>query len=337
MPPEASHLARLWVRQGKPLEVLLRKVWASHKHVQDEIFGVFETHGSEVRPMGELRALGRTLFGFTEFVVREMSINYGDEQSRWQGRLAAARRRVFDVVVSGEHPPADAERVLRLDFNWYHLMAVTLPTATGYAPDQDAALDRYVRDVGDALGASTAFTLEQPDGGSELVWSSPTSFDSRFVEILRSLPKPEWLQVAVGCSGKGIDGFRECHRTARLAAQVVELSQNGCVRAYRDVRLLALLVSDPVAAKTFAAEVLGTLAQDDPKLRDIRQTLRLYLGSGRSRIAAAEALHLAPNTVAYRVKRAEELLERPVGDRTLETLVALELLEELPRLAALGN
>ncbi|MDX1876180.1 helix-turn-helix domain-containing protein [Mycolicibacterium sp. 120266] len=315
--------------------MLLRKAWACHKHVQDEIFGAFETHGAEIGPLEELRALGRTLFAFTEFVVHEMSVNYGDEQSRWQGRLAAARRRVFDAVVSGEHPPADAESVLRLDFSWCHLMAVVLPTGRGYATERDAALDQYVRDIADALGARTAFALEQPDGRCELVWSSPISFDSRFVEILRLVPKPDWLQLAVGCSGKGIDGFRDCHRTARLAARVAELSRSASVRAYQDSRLLALLVSDPVAAKTFAAEVLGTLAQDDPKLKDIRQTLRLYLGSGRSRIAAAEALHLSPNTVAYRVKRAEELLERPVGEQTLETLVALELLEELPRLAAL--
>jgi hypothetical protein len=53
---------------------------------------------------------------------------------------------------------------------------------------------------------------------------------------------------------------------------------------------------------------------------ELRNTLRCFLKSGNSRLAAARELRLAPNTVAYRVARAAELLGRPAAERPTETL-----------------
>jgi DNA-binding PucR family transcriptional regulator len=72
-------------------------------------------------------------------------------------------------------------------------------------------------------------------------------------------------------------------------------------------------------------EVLGPLAVPGPKTAEIRETLRLYLAHGRSRALAAEELFVAPNTVAYRVKRAEELMGRPLPQDHLPVRLALEI------------
>ncbi|MET1155062.1 helix-turn-helix domain-containing protein, partial [Arthrobacter sp.] len=52
---------------------------------------------------------------------------------------------------------------------------------------------------------------------------------------------------------------------------------------------------------------------------------------------AAQALHLATNTVAYRVKRAADLLGRPANENPVTTLVALELAHAFPHLMQPGT
>ncbi|MGY5123178.1 helix-turn-helix domain-containing protein [Streptomyces nigrescens] len=52
----------------------------------------------------------------------------------------------------------------------------------------------------------------------------------------------------------------------------------------------------------------------------------MYLAEERSLRAAADRLHVARNTVTYRVKRAQELLpSTTLTDSTLELRLALEL------------
>ena len=56
--------------------------------------------------------------------------------------------------------------------------------------------------------------------------------------------------------------------------------------------------------------------------------MKCYLDNERSLSAAAEALHVARNTVAYRVQRAEALRGHEVGVRRMQLQAALALLEE---------
>jgi DNA-binding PucR family transcriptional regulator len=61
--------------------------------------------------------------------------------------------------------------------------------------------------------------------------------------------------------------------------------------------------------------------------------LRIYLAFGRSRARAAERLHIARNTVAYRVEKATRMLDRPITEDPLKVRLALEISRVLPRLA----
>jgi DNA-binding PucR family transcriptional regulator len=70
---------------------------------------------------------------------------------------------------------------------------------------------------------------------------------------------------------------------------------------------------------------LGELDGPGAGLRDSRETLLAYLDEERSVNAVAKQLHVARNTVSYRVKRAEALLGRSIADRQLELHVALLL------------
>jgi purine catabolism regulator len=65
---------------------------------------------------------------------------------------------------------------------------------------------------------------------------------------------------------------------------------------------------------------------DNPR---IRETLQSYLDHGLDVRATARALHLHPNSVRYRLSRAEVLLGAPL--RSPETIVALHVALRSPQ------
>ncbi|MGW7486922.1 PucR family transcriptional regulator [Streptomyces sp. NPDC054786] len=139
----------------------------------------------------------------------------------------------------------------------------------------------------------------------------------------------------------GLDGLRRTHLCAREAARVAWQSGRSDLCDYRQVRLAALMTANTEQAGWFVHDILGPLATDDSRTADLRQTLRHYLASGRSLLHTGEQLHIARNTVAYRVKSAEARLGRTVGTDDLETRVALDVFDHLgdgrPGPAGLGD
>jgi DNA-binding PucR family transcriptional regulator len=78
---------------------------------------------------------------------------------------------------------------------------------------------------------------------------------------------------------------------------------------------------------------LRDLVREDDFTTRLTATLRTYLDEQSSRSRTARRLGIHENTVRYRIKQAEEILERSVDRRTLELRVALALLRlvrELP-------
>jgi DNA-binding PucR family transcriptional regulator len=73
------------------------------------------------------------------------------------------------------------------------------------------------------------------------------------------------------------------------------------------------------------ATALGPLAAPGEPTARLRETLAAFLEGGSSHVAAARRLHVHQNTVAYRVRRAEELLDAPIADHRLELELALAL------------
>ncbi|NBM21262.1 helix-turn-helix domain-containing protein [Streptomyces sp. GC420] len=136
------------------------------------------------------------------------------------------------------------------------------------------------------------------------------------------------LRLALGPVCHGVEGFRRSHRGAREAQRVARLGppdQRPPLTDYSDVGAVALMTADPEHARWFAAETLGALAADDPRTAELRETLRAYLAEGRSPQGAAERLFVSRNTVTYRIRRAEELMRRPLDTDGLFVRLALEI------------
>jgi DNA-binding PucR family transcriptional regulator len=78
-------------------------------------------------------------------------------------------------------------------------------------------------------------------------------------------------------------------------------------------------------ARRFVAQQLGDLAAEDKSVARLRETLRVFLEENGSFQNAAARLGVHKNTVAYRIRRAEELLGYGIRERQLELQTALRL------------
>lgn len=155
----------------------------------------------------------------------------------------------------------------------------------------------------------------------------------------RSVPT-DWthsggVRIGHGTWHPGLQGFRLTHREARSAEHVAHLCPriDSRVVDYRGVDLLAVLLENPERAKEFAARELGPLAADDERSRELRETIRHYLELCSPK-AVAERMFLARGTVAYRLRQAEQALERSLSERRLQLWTALVLADAIPPVPA---
>ncbi|WP_336713042.1 PucR family transcriptional regulator [Arthrobacter sp. USHLN218] len=330
-PAGAQENIRLSVRQGVPIGTVLRTVWACHTRVQDALLSVLEREVGPERLVTEVRELNAALFSYVNSYIRDLMAGYEDELSLWHGRLPAERLRIMTALLEGEDPPADAEQILGLRLGNHHLLGVAWPSTSGHLPDREAVLNRYGTETGRLLGAAGTLIL-QHEGTTRFWWTFNSKPAGDIVSIARDAPRPPWMKLALGTVRPGLAGLRVSYFDSLQAAAVGRLAAEGTFWAYEEAGLLALLTADREAAGRFVRTELSGLLGQDPKTADIRETLRHFLLSGSSRVAAAQALHLATNTVAYRVKRAGEQLARPAGERPIQTLMALELAHAFPKL-----
>jgi DNA-binding PucR family transcriptional regulator len=91
------------------------------------------------------------------------------------------------------------------------------------------------------------------------------------------------------------------------------------------VSLEATLMTDPDAARRFIKHELGPLAEENERSEKLRQTLEAYIRTGMNASAAAAALHVSDRTIAYRIRRLEEMLGVTVTGRGAELAAALRM------------
>ncbi|KRC48902.1 MULTISPECIES: PucR family transcriptional regulator [unclassified Nocardioides] len=141
------------------------------------------------------------------------------------------------------------------------------------------------------------------------------------------------VHVAIGTGTTGVNGFRAGHEEARIVFEHVSrgLRPAPSVTDYDRIALLSLLLADRDQAVTFARRQLGDLAGEGIELRQLRDTVRIYLGAHLSPLRTAQALHLHRNTVNNRIKRAEAMLGYPLADSRFELQAALTVLHSLEK------
>jgi DNA-binding PucR family transcriptional regulator len=333
-PRETVDQVRLAVRQGTPIDSIVRVIWMCHAGVQDRLLAVIGENVTPDRVVDEVRELTRDLEVFADLMARELSAAYEAERAIWQNRMTAARRQVVDDIVGTGQAPEDAEQILGLPLTGHHMAA--LVWRNGLLPGEQAQTEQrhYLTRLTSAVGARNAVVLDNQDGSISVLWSFPAPPEPTLTEVVRAVARPVGTALALGSVGSGVSGLQRSVLGARQARAVAERCRLAEVSLYDDCALLALLLADEDAAGRFVRSVLAGLTGRDAKSAAIRETLAAYLRHGRGRTAAGAELQLAANTVAYRVRQAEEALGRQATERALDTLVALTLAAELPDLLA---
>lgn len=109
-------------------------------------------------------------------------------------------------------------------------------------------------------------------------------------------------------------GLREAEAALRLAHELDTPYLHSC---YDDLGPLRFMLDAPDATEMAALveDTVGPLAEYDARRRaSLVATLRAYLDSGEHQPSTAERCHIHVSTLKYRLKRAEAVLGRSLGD-----------------------
>jgi sugar diacid utilization regulator len=147
-------------------------------------------------------------------------------------------------------------------------------------------------------------------------------------------------KVVIGIGGTCRDpgeiarSYAQAQRTTQTLQRLGPKSRAGTVSAFSDLGILRLLLQVPDLAelRSFAADVLGKLTMHEHEHKsEYLTTLACYFRENNSPQRASRILHVHPNTVAYRVKRIEEITGLRLDNYSdrLIAQVALEILDSL--------
>jgi GAF domain-containing protein len=168
--------------------------------------------------------------------------------------------------------------------------------------------------------------------------SQPTvrSFAEELDREIRAYATGWTASVAMGPRCDDVTGYANAYRLvcgaldlvqeAGRAHQIVSLDDLGVYR-------LLLQVNRPAELLSFARSVLGPLHEYDERRETfLAQTLRAYMDAQCSGSDAAAALNVHVNTVAYRLRRVQELLG--IDLRSPATLLQIEFALMVERILA---
>lgn len=320
---EALQGDRDFVRRGVSLDKVLRGIRLGHADLAHAMMNACEALAPPEERAEQMRRVSDTLFCFIDGFSSRMTEEYMAEHDRWVTSRAAARQEAVRAILAGEPVGAEAAgRTLGYPLTREHL-AITAwcdpVTGADITELQQASVD-FLRHQG-----CTA-TLVVPTGRTGLwAWGS-RALPQAATDGRGTAPGREDVRIACGSFRSGVAGFRASHEEALRAARVARLNPRPgmSVVHHRDVEFVALLSNDLPGARRFVQDELGPLAEDTPQAEQLRETLRHYLQAERSLMAAAEQMHVARNTVTYRVKRAQQLLGHDIARRRFEVHAALE-------------
>jgi DNA-binding PucR family transcriptional regulator len=237
-----------------------------------------------------------------------------EERRRRNGDVDLALYTKVKQMLAGEH------QVLPYPSDGHHIAVVFDQQAT---PD---AAERLIAEL-----ELPVLRVATPSGEIWLWVNIPqTTTEGDVRSVLEAVVTSGSAGIGEPTSGRG--SLAATHRQAKLACRLGTLQQ-ARVSSYADVALEALAFGGQDAARDFTRAELGLLADDGERAEMLRRTVQTYFASGGSAVAAAAELGVAERTVTYRLRRAEELVGRPLSARRAEIEAALRLHRVLDHVA----
>ena len=267
--------------------------------------------------------------------------------------VAAAARRVRDDLVEGlllgrARDAADAARWAgHLGYDptrAHHVVAIAFELPSARAADSGPAAEPLRQRIRESI--EHFLTTRAPE-------TIVSAREAEVVVVAAASPGPRKLgqacltrlaelfpgaKVVIGIGGACTapeDIARSYDQAHRTTATLWRLGRTGAVAAFEDLGIhrLLLQVPDLGELRSFATEVLGKLSEHEQEHKsEYLATLACYFRENNSPQRASRLLHVHPNTVAYRIKRIEEITGLRLDnyrDRLIAQ-VALEILDALP-------
>ena len=329
-PAAAVAYAQRLAQRGVPVNALIRAYRVGQSHLMEWAFA------EVARRLGAAAASQRivlVVMDYVDHVTQHVVAAYEAERDRERrGRHAMRVARVRDVL-AGRTPTGPEDRPAVESTLGYRFAAVHLGLVVWLEPapaeSAFAALERVALDLGSALQAAGRPLVVPWDVGSVWAWLPCRDDAAPSHEVVAGVLARHGagIRVAAGAPADGVEGFRTTHDQARRAREVALAAgaDPPPVTLFDEVGAVALLCADREGAWAWARRVLGPLADPDPAVARLRETLRTFLATGGSLATTARRLRVHRNTVKYRVARAHEVRGRPVGhgDDRLDVELAL--------------
>ena len=215
------------------------------------------------------------------------------------------------------HPGDDAAQRQRIWESIEHFVATRAPEAIVSARESEVVVVTTVP--------------EAPSGPAMDARQLAAACLARLAELFPA------AKVVIGIGGTCRDPgeiARSYAQAQRTTQTLQRLGRTGAVSAFSDLGILRLLLQVPDLAelRSFAADVLGKLSMHEHEHKsEYLTTLACYFRENNSPQRASRILHVHPNTVAYRVKRIEEITGLRLDNYSdrLIAQVALEILDSL--------
>ncbi|WP_156822501.1 PucR family transcriptional regulator [Demetria terragena] len=309
LPPAATGFSESIARRQLDINVLLKVYRVAHGGV----FTYLTDRTDSDLPEGVTRDaalihLWTRAARWMDDSVESLIESYAAERRRSQEGALARRVEAIQSLLDDIPPPDDVEQTLGHRLTPWQTAFVIWSDATA---DAAAPLSEIAPQICRRVGLPAPLTML---AGSREVWgwvATPTEPTEDFSSLAEFLEE-RTLRLAVGRPQRGIAGFRVSHHQAAAAQHLGVHGAAGRVLNYADIEMLTLLgMSD--LAKEMVRRELGPLL--GPSRQTVRTTVLSFLRHGRDVDATAAALFVHPNTVRYRIARAEEFLGAPVSSR----------------------
>jgi hypothetical protein len=330
-PAEAIGYAKEYVVRGLELSLMQRAYRTGQGAFSGIVLERLRAATDDADQLAEAMSfINAWIFAWVEAIERRLTDVYMNEHAQWvRGADAVRAAEVRALLGGGAVDAAAASARLGYELERFHVGYVIWSEAAGERPGEAgeviAEMERAAAKVAESLGAAAPLTVAE--GGHLNCWAGSQSEPD--LSRLR-LPRAgaHGVSVAAGTPSPGVEGFVSSHREAQMARRVARLrgDGDGVVATYPDLALEALLADNPEGARHFAARELGPLAGGDDATVRLASTVAVFLEEGSSFVHAGRRLGIHANTVAYRVRRAESLLGRPLSERQLELRVALRFI-----------
>jgi DNA-binding PucR family transcriptional regulator len=318
--PEARNLARDLLRRGltpsalRAYRVMQGAFWQRWMALA---FGLT----ADAEELHELLAVSaQSIFAFIDDTNAAITDQMQRDREELTRGTHAERRETVELILAGASIGAQqaASRLgYRLD------QAHTAAIVWSDLPDSDAVvLERATEMLARAAGVARPLSVIAT-ASTRWVWL-PTTVPAGLDQVRNAIRDLGGIQIAIGSTGEGVDGFRRSHFDAIATQQLLaRLHSPQRIASFASVELVSLVTQDAYRADLFVKRTLGELESASPELRT---AVRTFVTEQCNASRAATRLYTHRNTLLRQLTRADQLLPQPLAENSVNVAVALDVL-----------